>query len=374
MTDVKIFTEDELSAMSDSELLEQLEYYSTQATIFDSIQNAIKINLNSCFGTMGNEYFAWYKKAQAEAITLSAQTATQTVFDSIDAYMLKHFNKSDTSVIYSDTDSILLACDIIAKLEPNESFETKVDRIAKFVSGDILTEINKDLEKMAKFLNCKKNKMSLKLESICDKAILFAKKRYAINTVYDENGFRKIPKRKVVGVEIVRSETPKLSRKRLSGIIDLMFDGTQAEVYKELTEVRDAFDEALPQEISVNKSCSDMKKWVDSSGSFKSGAPIQSKAATAYNRLRKTFKVEDKYEAIREGDKMKYVYLKIPNPSGYEVMGFSTELPTEFGLDNYIDRKTMFDKTYKAPVERLVEFIGWNTVKKNTVDDDLFGF
>lgn len=370
----EVFTEEYLASLTTEELLSKLEYYNTQTTIFDSIQNAIKNNLNSCFGTMGCKYFSWYEKRMAEAITLSAQTATQTVFDAINGYIKENHGIDRDNIVASDTDSIIFKADIMANLVTDETKEEKINRIAAYASGGILTHITSKLDALSEFVNCSQNKMSLKLESICDKAIMFAKKRYAINIVYDEKGIRQHAKRKVVGVEIVRSDTPKLARKRLSGIIDIMFDKGQAEIYEELRTVDEEFRIAKPQEISVNKSCSDMKKWVEHSGAFKSGAPIQAKAATAYNRLRKQCKVEDKYEAIREGDKMKYVYLKIPNPSGYEVMGFSTELPTEFGLDNYIDRKMMFEKSYKTPVERLVSFLNWNVVKKNTIDTDLFGF
>lgn len=250
----------------------------------------------------------------------------------------------------------------------------KAMAVADFANGKILDHINEGLDVMARKLNCRQNSLSLKLESICDKSIFFAKKRYAINMVYDENGLRSTPDRKVTGVEIVRSETPKLSRKHLSKVIDIMFDGSQNDVYTYISKVEDEYMQAPPEEISVNKSCSNMRKWVDLSGRLKSGTPIQTKASIAYNKLLSEKCEEGSYDKIIEGDKMKYIYLKVPNPSGFEVIGFSTKLPTEFGLDNYLNRKLMYDKNFLSVVDRLVSFVGWNTVKKNEVDTDLFGF
>lgn len=370
---VSILTRQELENLSTEELKILLDEYDTQKTIFDGIQNATKINLNSCFGTMGNEFFAWYKRVMAEAITLGAQCCTQTVFQVINDHMYNLYGKKDDYIIASDTDSIVFAASLVAKEKEGCPKNEVIEHVAKFARGSVLTEINSALTSLSNDLNCPSNKLSLKLEAICDKAIFFAKKRYAIDVVYDENGIRTKPKRKIVGVEIVRSETPKISRKMLSKTIDLMFDGSQEEVYKELITVEDMFDKAKPSDISFNMSVSDIRKWIDSQGKFKSGATAQAKAAYAYNKLLKEQGLDQKYEYIREGDKMKFVYLKTPNPCGFESMGFNSELPTEFGLDAYIDRKTQYDKSYLKKVENMVSFIGWNTVKKNVVSD-YFGF
>jgi DNA polymerase elongation subunit (family B) len=70
---------------------------------------AKKISLNSAYGAIGNQYFRYYKLANAEAITLSGQVAIRWIESKMNIYLNKLLKTEDVDyVIASDTDSIYL--------------------------------------------------------------------------------------------------------------------------------------------------------------------------------------------------------------------------------------------------------------------------
>ena len=70
---------------------------------------------------------------------------------------------------------------------------------------------------------------------------------------------------------------------------------------------------------------------------FKKGTPIHVKGALIYNHHIKRLKLAYKYPYINEGDKIKFVKLKDPNPFKFDVVSYMGRLPHEFELDKYID-------------------------------------
>ena len=79
--------------------------------------------------------------------------------------------------------------------------------------------------------------------------------------------------------------------------------------------------------------------------------------------------LEKKYPAIQDGEKLKFTYLKMPNPLKDTVISYPTKLPTEMGLDNYIDYDTQFDKAFLDPIKIILDCMGWKTEKTSSLDD-----
>ena len=65
-----------------------------------------------------------------------------------------------------------------------------------------------------------------------------------------------------------------------------------------------------------------------------------------YNHYLKTNKLTHKYERINEGDKIKFVQLKEPNPIRDKVIAFPVKLPKEFNLHKYVDYDSQFNKSF----------------------------
>ena len=75
----------------------------------NNIQMAKKISLNSAYGAIGNQYFRYYKLANAEAITLSGQVSIRWIENKMNSYLNKILKtEGEDYVIASDTDSIYL--------------------------------------------------------------------------------------------------------------------------------------------------------------------------------------------------------------------------------------------------------------------------
>jgi DNA polymerase elongation subunit (family B) len=99
------------------------------------------------------------------------------------------------------------------------------------------------------------------------------------------------------------------------------------------------------------------------------GTPIHVKGALLYNDLLRKRDLDKKYQMIGDGDKVKFAYLKTPNPIGDHVIAILDELPTELDLHRYVDYETQFQKSFLEPIRSLLEVVGWQVEKINTLED-----
>ena len=95
---------------------------------------------------------------------------------------------------------------------------------------------------------------------------------------------------------------------------------------------------------------------------------MHTKGSLLYNHYLKTNKITHKYEKINEGDKIKFVQLKEPNPIREKVIAFPVKLPKEFNLHKYVDYDNQFNKSFLEPLRFIVKAIGWNFERQATLD------
>ena len=93
------------------------------------------------------------------------------------------------------------------------------------------------------------------------------------------------------------------------------------------------------------------------------------KGSLLFNSILDKKKLGQKYERIKGGEKIKFVYLKEPNPFYNNTIAFINTLPSEFGVDDYIDYDTQFDKSFVEPMRTILNAIGWKAQKVATLDD-----
>ena len=97
-----------LSELSDSQLKSLREKTIKEISRCNNIQMSKKISLNSAYGACGNEWFRYFKLANAEAITLSGQVAIRWIESKMNTYFNKLLKTEDVDyVIASDTDSVV---------------------------------------------------------------------------------------------------------------------------------------------------------------------------------------------------------------------------------------------------------------------------
>ena len=73
--------------------------------------------------------------------------------------------------------------------------------------------------------------------------------------------------------------------------------------------------------------------------------------------------LEGKYSLIKNGEKIKFCYLRSPNPIHENVMSFILRLPQELGLEKYVDYDLQFEKSFLDPLKIILDVIGWGVIK-----------
>ncbi len=353
--------------LSDVQLKRLHEQTIKDITKYNNFQMAKKIALNSAYGAVGNQYFRYYKLANAEAITLSGQVSIRWIENKVNGYLNKLLKTDEVDyVVASDTDSIYINFGPIV----DQFFSHKVDDKAKVVT--ILDQIcqdklepfiEKSYEELASYVNAYDQKMQMKRENIADRGIWTAKKRYILN-VWDSEGVRyEEPKLKIMGIEAVKSSTPAPCRTMIKDALKLMMNGTEDEVIEFIDNSRSQFMKLPPEDIAFPRTVSNVNKYKAHSTIYAKGTPIHSRGALLFNHYIKERKLDNKYSLINNGEKIKFCYLKKANPIRENVISFISDFPKELGLDRYIDYDLQFEKAFLEPVKVILDSIGWNVEK-----------
>ena len=333
----------------------------------NNIQMAKKISLNSAYGAIGNEHFRYYKLANAEAITLSGQVSIRWIENKINVYLNKLLSTDKVDyVIASDTDSIYLNLGPLV----NKFFAHKSDNKIKIV--ELLDKICKDqlepfieksYQELASYVSAYEQKMIMKRENIADRGIWTAKKRYILN-VWDSEGVRyKEPKMKIMGLETARSSTPAYFRDKLYAAFKIIISKTNDELISFINDVRTETRERPYEEVAFPRGVNNLEKYRNRTDIYSKGTPIHVRGALLYNHYVRKHKVENKHPLIQEGEKIKFMYLKTPNPLHENAISFFGELPKEFGIEKYIDYQTQFEKSFLEPLKNVLQCIGWKHEK-----------
>ena len=340
----------------------------------NNIQMAKKISLNSAYGAIGNQYFRYYKLANAEAITLSGQVAIRWIENKMNSYLNKLLKTEDIDyVIASDTDSIYLNMGPLVETV-YKGREKTTESIVSFLDKVAQVELEKYIEgcyqELADYVNAYAQKMQMKRENIADRGIWTAKKRYILNVWNSEGVAYSEPKLKIMGIEAVKSSTPAPCRTMIKDALKLMMNGTEDDVINFIDKSREEFRKLPPEQISFPRSASDVNKYKSSATIYAKGTPIHVRGALLFNHYIKQKNLTNKYSLIQNGEKVKFVYLKKPNIIHENIISFIQDFPRELGLDKYIDYDLQFEKAFLEPLKIILDAIGWNVEK--TVNLDLF--
>jgi DNA polymerase elongation subunit (family B) len=332
----------------------------------DNTQMAVKILLNSLYGALGNQYFRYYDLRVAEGITLSGQLAVRWAEENMNSFM-NSILKTDTDyVIAMDTDSTYVDMGpLVRAVKPKDPVKF-IDEACKKKFQPML---QKAYDAMYHKMNAYDNRMVMEREAIADKAVWTAKKRYIMNVHNNEGVQYTEPKLKIQGIEAVKSSTPMVVRDKFKQAYKIVLTSTEAELQKFVKDFYEEFKTLPAEHVSFPRGVSAVNKWQDSAMIYKKGTPIHVRGALLFNHHMKKVGLDKTMEQLKNGSKVKFCYLKVPNPIMENVISFPQFLPKEFGLDEYIDYDTQFDKTFKEPLKMITDVIGWNLEKVNTLED-----
>jgi len=339
---------------------------------FNNIQMARKIQLNSAYGAIGNQYFRYYNLANAEAITLSGQVSIRWIENKMNAYLNRVLKtEGEDYVIASDTDSIYLNLGpfVHKVFKGREASDESIVRfLDKVCEVEFEKYIRNSYEALASYVNAYEQKMQMKRENIANKGIWTAKKRYILNVWNSEGVQYAEPKLKMMGIEAVKSSTPGPCRVAIKEALQTIMNGTEEDVQQYIKDFRDKFESMPVEEIAFPRGCNNIAKNSSPATIYGKGCPMHVRGALLYNFYIKKKKLSHKYPLIQEGEKIKYVMLRTPNKINENVVSFFQTLPTEFGLDKSIDYDLQFQKSFLDPVKVILDVIGWKPEKQNTLE------
>jgi hypothetical protein len=273
-------------------------------------------------------------------------------------------------VIASDTDSIYLNLGPLV----TKFFSAKSDNKAAIVAilDKICEEklepfIESSYQELADYVSAYDQKMQMKRENIADRGIWTAKKRYILN-VWDSEGVRyKEPKMKIMGLETARSSTPAYFRDKLYAAFKIIIGKTNDELINFINVVRTETRERPYNEVAFPRGVNNLAKYRHPNEIYQKGTPIAVRGALLYNYYVKKHDIENKHPLIQEGEKIKFMYLRTPNPLHENVVSFFGDLPKEFGLENYVDYQTQFEKSFLEPLKNVLQCIGWSHKKSVSI-------
>lgn len=336
-------------------------------------QSVKKILANSLYGCLGNPAFVYSSPELATAVTVTGQVIIRKAEMAMNNYIQGLTKDKKDYVLAVDTDSVYLNLDsIVQKISEKTKIPNITDFINQICEQKIQPELNKEMTSLAHCLGCTENKIVFKREAIASAGMFIAKKRYAL-LVQDLEGVRfSEPKLKIMGLETARSSTPLVVRNKLKDCIKIILTTTPEELRKYVDEFYDEFMKLPIEDVAAPRGVKGISKYTDGKNIYKTGTPIATKAALLHNAYVDELNLTKDVPHIKENDKMKFVFVKIPNPYGMggrdAVIGFIGKPPVQFNLEKYVDRKKQFDKTFNEPLENILNAIGWSISNQITLE------
>lgn len=359
---------DELEELSDDQLIARMKRLENDAAKMDVMQLGLKVTLNSAYGMIGNEYSRFFDTRIAEGITVSGQLSIRWIERKLDEYLNKVCGTTGQSfAVAGDTDSIYISlAPLVDKFFPDAPKDKIVGALDKLCEDKIQPVIDTAYKELAEYMNAYQQKMFMSREVIADRGLWRAKKNYALNVWNSEGVAYDEPHLKIMGIESTRSSTPEVCRNGIKDTLNLIMTGSESDVQDYIRKFKAKFYKLPIEDISRNTGVNGIDKWQIPDG-FKTGTPYHVKGAIVYNRLIQANDLSGDYRTIRNGDKVKLVYLKKANPAHNNTIVYPDVLPPELNLDKYVDKNKQYRKNYLDPVESLLTLIGWTSEKKNTL-------
>jgi DNA polymerase elongation subunit (family B) len=337
----------------------------------DTFQHAYKITLNSTYGYCANKYAPLGDNDIGASVTLTGQSvikkSNELFIDYIKTTYPNVYDKAESHLIYNDTDSCYISLKLLEDYDIFISKDGKITTDFYRVCDEIENHINNGCNEWAKRkLWSLDPRFVFKRETICDKGIFTGKKYYVLHMLDDEG--IPVDKFKYKGVSVVKTTMPKVLKPYVKKIMETMI------LTQSLKETTDTFMEAYEifkgldvESIYKNSSVNNYEKYSSQCKEFDTvkGMPAHVKAAYFHDLLLDKLDISQKYQKFKSGEKVKSVYLKLPNKYGINMIGFKGKYPEEFKDIFEIDYEKMFDKLLYSSIEEFYNSVNWKLRKPN---------
>ena len=334
-------------------------------------QQVRKIALNSAYGALANQYFAFFSIDLAEAITTSGQLVIKWAEKTINEYLNTVLKTEDKDyVVAMDTDSVYITMDeMVKQIFPEDTPKDKIIDFLRKSEGQIEQVLANGFQDLAQYTNAFQQKMQMGREVIADRGIWTAKKRYILNVQENEGVRLAEPKLKMMGIETAKSSTPQWVRKKLEAALKVVMQGTEQELWEFVETARKEFRNLPPEEVAFPRGCKNLVQYADSTTIYSKGTPIHVRGSLLYNHLLKSKNLDMRYENIKNGEKIHFTYLSLPNPINENVISFINVLPKEFDLRRFVDYDMQFEKSFVDPLKVIITKLNWNVEPVASLND-----
>jgi len=358
-----------------------------QHTFYDRRQHIQKILLNSMYGVLGLPVFRFYDVDNAEAVTITGQSVIKFTERIINKFYNDNLGTGEDYVIYVDTDSTFVsAVPLVKKFYPDVSVDDvpRMTEVILDVSQQVQDYVNGSYNALcAKVFNLKTHRFDIKREYIARSGLWVTKKRYAQWIIYNKG--LTVDKLDIKGIDVVRSSYPAAFQEFLKKTLkDILMGKTKEEIDDSIMTFRQSMASLPLADVAKSSSVKQIMKYdLQNTTEFKErsrkynrklevgarkiGTPAHVKAAISFNELLHVFEVSTHYPPFRDGDKIKWVYLK-DNQYGLEGVAFrGYDDPPEIVefIRTYIDYSKIFKRELHSKLDDLYSALGWIMLTDN---------
>ena len=356
---------------------------------WDKRQLVKKINLNSLYGAILNPGCRFFDQRIGQSTTLTGRIIAKHMDATVNEAITGSYDHVGTSIIYGDTDSVYFSAWPAIKEEvASGKMEWNKD-IAVQLYDTIADGVNDSFPGfMERACHCPREMGAIikgGRELVAYKGLFIKKKRYAV-LIYDMEGVRldvggKHGKVKAIGLDLKRSDTPKVVQEFLSDILLDVLTGTGDVKLKVIDKVRDfklLFKERPAWEKGTPKRVNNLTKYTAEEARLgRANMPGHVRAAMNWNNLKRMH--GDNYStSIIDG--MKTIVCKLKdNPLGYTSVGYPTDeshIPQWF-KDLPFDQDSMEMGIVDQKVENLLGVLEWKIAESTDIKstfDSLFSW
>jgi len=346
---------------------------------WDKRQLVKKINLNSLYGAILNPGCRFFDKRIGQSTTLTGRTIAKHMDAYLNECITGEYDHVGKAVIYGDTDSCYFSAWPVLKTEVEEGRMEWNKETCIALYDSLADQVNASFPAfMEQAFHCPRDMGSLikcGRETVADRGLFITKKRYAVNAI-DIEGKRldvegKIGKTKATGLDLKRSDTPKVIQDFLLEILNKVLAGAEREeIVERIREFKYEFMERPGWEKGSPKRVNNLTKYgAAEAAQGKANMPGHVRAALNWNQLRKMN--SDNYSmAIVDG--MKTIVCKLrSNALGWTSIGYPTDeqrLPkwfTELPFDNDAMEATVVDKK----VDNLLSVLNWDLASATNTEN-----
>jgi len=360
-----------------------------EKAFWDKRQLVKKINLNSLYGAILNPGCRFFDHRIGQSTTLTGRIIAKHMDSHVNEAITGDYNHVGTSIIYGDTDSVYFSAWPQIKEEVAKGNMEWNREICVQLYDTIAESVNESFPAfMERACHCPREMgaiIAAGRELIASKGLFIKKKRYAV-LIFDNEGVRldthgKPGKVKAMGLDLKRSDTPKVVQEFLSDILLEVLTGTGDVRQTVIDKVRDfkiLFAERPAWEKGTPKRVNNLTKYTAEEARLgKANMPGHVRAAMNWNNLKRMH--GDNYStAIVDG--MKTVVCKLKdNPLGLTSVGYPTDethIPLWF-KELPFDQDAMEMGIVDQKVENLLGVLDWKIAENTdikTTFDSLFSF